>query len=452
MQVYDKVVEDVKLQLDDAVDITVTSDIWTSRKTEGYLTLTAHFISFSWELRAVVLNTLRIRDSHTGEKIASEIRSALEHWGISHKVSTIVTDNATNMISAANVLSLRHVPCFAHTLNLVVKDAIAANNEISGVIAKVKAIVSHFHHSAKATDKLQDTQKKYPTPSNKLIIDVDTRWNSKMQMLRRYVEQHEPVTATLCLLSKKDMCVSADDVALMTTTVEALEPFELATAEMSSESEATLSKMIPIVRMLHGNLSELSEIECPLAVKLQRGLRKRFTALENTYFVAASTILHPCFKRIPFSTGGTQKTEARLLSVLKGHLQIETTEQAPSTSATTDESEPPAKKSLWQKFDKEAAHQRQKSAPETIGAHVEMRRYFEMPLTVRGQDDPLMWWKENEKLFPGLSREAKKLLGIPATSVPAERLFSKAGELVSAKRSCLGESNIDQLLFLNKNL
>ena len=37
-----------------------------------------------------------------------------------------------------------------------------------------------------------------------------------------------------------------------------------------------------------------------------------------------------------------------------------------------------------------------------------------------------------------------------ATSVPSECLFSKAGELVSAKRNRLKDNIIDMMLFLNK--
>ena len=64
--------------------------------------------------------------------------------------------------------------------------------------------------------------------------------------------------------------------------------------------------------------------------------------------------------------------------------------------------------------------------------------------------DPLQWWKKYSSLMPKLSKVAKKYLIIPATSVPAERVFSKAGELVSARRARLKKSNVDMLLFLNK--
>lgn len=41
---------------------------------------------------------------------------------------------------------------------------------------------------------------------------------------------------------------------------------------------------------------------------------------------------------------------------------------------------------------------------------------------------------------------------VPATSVPSEQLFSKAGELISSKRNRLGRKNVDKILFLNKNM
>lgn len=273
-------------------------------------------------------------------------------------------------------------------------------------------------------------------------------------MIRRYVEQHEPVTATLCFLSKKDMCLSDDEVFKLTTTVEALEPFELATTEMSSESQVTLSKMIPVINMLHRSLYGLSQRKFPLAVLLQSHLRKRFTQLEDTYFVAASTILNPCFKRLPFSEGATKKTETRLLSLIRDK-QGERSDQILQTpgpsSVSAAETEPPAKKSLWEAFDVQADEHRQTSLPQA-SATVQLNRYFEMPLAKRGVDNPLTWWSQHEKAFPELSQEAKKLLAIPATSVPSERLFSKAGELISSKRTCLGEKHVDKLLFLNKNL
>lgn len=65
---------------------------------------------------------------------------------------------------------------------------------------------------------------------------------------------------------------------------------------------------------------------------------------------------------------------------------------------------------------------------------------------------PLKWWKENEKQYPLLSPVAKAFLSIPATSVPSERVFSTAGDIVSAQRSQLLPENVDVLVFLKKNM
>lgn len=64
----------------------------------------------------------------------------------------------------------------------------------------------------------------------------------------------------------------------------------------------------------------------------------------------------------------------------------------------------------------------------------------------------LEWWKSNAERFPTLSRLARQLLCIPATSVPSERIFSTSGNIVTKTRASLKPDNVDMLVFLNKNL
>ena len=66
--------------------------------------------------------------------------------------------------------------------------------------------------------------------------------------------------------------------------------------------------------------------------------------------------------------------------------------------------------------------------------------------------NPLMWWKVNAHKYPLISKTAKFYLGIPATSVPSERVFSTAGDIVNAQRATLSQENVDMLIFLKKNL
>ena len=67
-------------------------------------------------------------------------------------------------------------------------------------------------------------------------------------------------------------------------------------------------------------------------------------------------------------------------------------------------------------------------------------------------ENPLDWWKDHHREYPLLAKLAKQYLCVPGTSVSAERVFSTAGDIVTAQRSTLTAEHVDQLLFLHKNL
>lgn len=84
-------------------------------------------------------------------------------------------------------------------------------------------------------------------------------------------------------------------------------------------------------------------------------------------------------------------------------------------------------------------------------AEIQLTAYKQEP-TVNLTQNPLAWWKSNQNSYPLLARLAKSLLCIPATSVPSERVFSTAGDIVTQQRSNIKSKHVDILIFLKKNI
>ena len=72
--------------------------------------------------------------------------------------------------------------------------------------------------------------------------------------------------------------------------------------------------------------------------------------------------------------------------------------------------------------------------------------------TIHHDHCPLLWWAENHKSYLLVAEIARRLLAIPATSVPSERLFSKAGDVITKKRNRLDPTKADRVIFLMENL
>ena len=165
---------EIKRELLQISHVAVTSDLWTSRTV--IIAITCHFVTSTWELKFLVLAMFGLKKDHTTEHIAASFPKVAEEWGVSRKVVAMVTDNATNIVAAVRHTGWTHVPCFAHTLNLVVSEAIKAETKIHQLRKSCRDIVSFFHFSIEASEKLKEIQLQLGIPENKLIQEVKTRW------------------------------------------------------------------------------------------------------------------------------------------------------------------------------------------------------------------------------------------------------------------------------------
>jgi hypothetical protein len=78
----------------------------------------------------------------------------------------------------------------------------------------------------------------------------------------------------------------------------------------------------------------------------------------------------------------------------------------------------------------------------------ELDRYLAAP-TISTRTDILEWWKYNAREYPRLARIARDYLAIPATSAPAERVFSGGADLITKKRGSLNEDSIQACMCLD---
>jgi hypothetical protein len=138
--------------------ICLTSDLWTSLTTDGYICLTTHFISKYWVLIKRVLNFSFMPPPHNGNALSDMILNLLKEWGIDKKILTITLDNASANDRCAELLKQKlnikraifcegeflYLHCCAYILNLIVQDGL---KEIDNAIEKVRDSVKYVRGS-----------------------------------------------------------------------------------------------------------------------------------------------------------------------------------------------------------------------------------------------------------------------------------------------------------------
>lgn len=65
--------------------VSLTTDIYTSDANDAYITITAHFLSASWEMKSFVLGTREFPGSHTGAATSEVIFNICKEFKIRAK-------------------------------------------------------------------------------------------------------------------------------------------------------------------------------------------------------------------------------------------------------------------------------------------------------------------------------------------------------------------------------
>jgi hypothetical protein len=185
---------------------------------------------------------------HDGTYLASRLTEAIARWGLQRKVHLGVRDNGSNMVAAMRIGDILDMGCVAHTLQLVIHDALFMQTSVESLIKKSRKIVTHFKHSEQACRKLNDCQISCDVVQHKLLQDVETRWNSSYIMQERLVEQRRAVNLFSVEHGGIDTLSSAE-WEQAERIVKILQPFYAATLEISAD-DACISVVVPLLSVL----------------------------------------------------------------------------------------------------------------------------------------------------------------------------------------------------------
>ncbi|CAJ0931509.1 unnamed protein product [Ranitomeya imitator] len=203
---------------------------------------------------------------HTAEVLSEFLQKETQSWlgTVDLEAGKVVSDNGRNFMAAISLSQLKHIPCLAHTLNLVVQCFLKSYLGLSDLLLKVRGLCSHIRRSPVHSSRMQTYQRSLNLPQHRLIIDVATRWNSTLHMLQRLCEQRRAVmflwedTHTRAGSRMADMELSGVQWSKIQDMCQVLQCFEECTWLVSADN-AIISMSIPLMRLLMQSLTHIKD-------------------------------------------------------------------------------------------------------------------------------------------------------------------------------------------------
>ncbi|XP_077306275.1 E3 SUMO-protein ligase ZBED1-like [Lithobates pipiens] len=424
---YVKCRERVATELQDIVNFAATSDLWSSRAMEPYMSLTIHFINDDFEMTSRCLQTGFFPEDHTGEALAQGLKNALINWKLEEKnLVCITTDNGSNIVKAISINHWTRLQCFGHRLHLAIENAMKD--------PRIERAMDH-----------------------KLKTESPTRWGSRQAMVRRILEQQAAITHVLSSDRKaRHLLPTWQDLEILEAVDKTLTPLADFTDALSGEQYVSVSSVKPALHLFQSSVLAVkeddSDLICTMKSKIMGYLEEKYQDQKTQDLLDIATTLDPRFKMTYVNENNKTAVQNRLKEEMS---KLTTVKESPPTTPSGQCHAKKARKSLGSFF-KSASE----GAPDpALGSHQQQSESLSLELhsylflgNTDSEDDPLVWWKTHKEQYPRLSALARKYLCIPATSSPSERVFSTGGNIVTCRCSALKPQNVDRLVFLAKNL
>lgn len=242
--------------------------------------------------------------------------------------------------------------------------------------------------------------------------------------------------------------VSVSELNCLKEMCALLRPFEQLTRELSTEKTVMSSKVIPLIVCTKNELIKqgpIITIAIQLKIKLIEELDFRCGAYEQGPILPICTILDPRFKDMHFMNPLINaRVQENIIKMMDNDYDEMINPTVPEETVN-----PPSNHNQYDLWGLHKTLEQKQSDTRLThnNSRGELNQYLHRNV-IKLNEDPLVEWENTKVIYPKLYKLAMKYLLIPATSVPSERLFSKAGETVSKTRNRLTGKNLSKLLFL----
>ncbi|PIA43528.1 hypothetical protein AQUCO_01900132v1 [Aquilegia coerulea] len=447
MKLYDSEKKKLKEKLNSVGRISLTSDLWTSNQTLGYMCLTGHFLDLEWNLQARILNFCMLPPPHTGIVIAYRIMECLCEWGIEDKVSTITLDNVSSNDSAVRFMKeqferkgklyfngrIFHVRCCAHILNLIVQDGLAP---IKSAIENVRESVKYITLIPSRLHIFNVIVNNFCLPTHmSLILDCPTRWNSSFHMLQRALVFKDAFPEYLKRDKTYSCLPSEDEWNRASHVCKLLEVFD-ETKIFSGTHYPTANLLFPEVWKIRKILDEFSSDRREFMIDMVQRMKDKFDKYwdECSFLMAIGACLDLFIEYLC------------MYDLYEDYVSSEASSENGESSGQSGTSNLNGKNKYRNEF-KMWAKEMNIAQPSRNEVDVYLEEGIFMGV---GEEDfdVLNWWKANTLKFPRLSKMARGILSIPVTTVASKSSFSAGHRVISDDRSSLSPETVQALLCL----
>ena len=438
-----------------------TSDLWTSRAQDSFISLTIHFIDEMMRLHRWTPYCRTMGDDrHTGENISEHLDAMIEDLSINDQEQYCVTDNAANIMLGVRTSNLLSEDCKNHTLQLVINDSFKNVDGMQHALDKTKAIAALCHKSSNVNNQLHSYCDRFGHRPNAIPQQNATRWNSSYYCMKATL-LHKQCIDTMGTDEKlpDDMVPSLSEWKMIEGACEVLGAFEETTKIWEMEKRPTLNLVTKRIYNHTVTLQEYIENKknkgygILFARELLKQLNQRFPEHGLcSDIVAYANILDPRLKGVHLRVHNKLEPCCNTLENIAQNLGFLDKYDESSTEKSNDQN---AKTALTPLDKLKKKYAPNLTANETLTFfQEEIKRYLEFPEPIEDNDkifDILQWWHVQKSTFPTLHKLAKHYLCIPAASSKSERVFSCGGNTVTTKRTRLEDKKVEMLVVLKSN-